>query len=378
MGMIGGGAGSFIGPVHRIAARLDGLVDLVSGAFSSDPALSLETGLREGLDRSRIYGSWQEMLLNESKLPESLRPHFIAIVTPNYLHYRQARMALESGFSVLCDKPLCMTSSEAAELRDIVIRENKLFCLTHNYTGYPMIKKAREMVLSGELGEIRKLTVEYFQGWLSSPLEKKGNKQAAWRTDPSMAGIGGAMADIGTHAFNLAEYVTGLEARSLTAELNTILPGRKLDDDGSVILHFENGACATLLISQVAIGEENNLSIRVYGTRGSLKWQQMEPNTLTVMWPDKPVQLYRTAAAYSVPGPADALHTRLPAGHPEGFIEAFANLYRNFALHLSAMEEHREPDPYKDYPGIKEGLRGILFLEAAVAASNEKVSRKLI
>jgi predicted dehydrogenase len=368
MGMIGGGEGSLIGPVHRMAARLDGMIDLVSGTFSSNPVVSGITGTGEGLENSRIYGSWQEMIAGENRLPEDVRPHFIAIVTPNHLHYGPAKMALEAGFHVLCDKPLCMSVAEAIDLHKTVERTGKLFCLTHNYTGYPMVRRAREMVLGGELGEIRKITVEYFQGWLSSPVETTGNKQASWRADPEKAGIAGAMADIGTHAFNLAEYVSGLQVTALSADLHTLVPGRKLDDDGNVFLEFGKGISGTLLASQIAIGEENNLSIRVYGNKGSITWRQMEPNSLTVMWPDRPIQIYRTGTTFREAGVAAPMHTRLPAGHPEGFIEAFANLYRNFALNIIAAAEGKSNDIMVDYPGIYEGVRGMKFLEAVVAS----------
>lgn len=378
MGMIGGGTGSLIGPVHRMAARLDGLAELVCGAFSSDGAVSAATGEREGLDRSRVYDTWKEMIIRESLLPEDIRPHFITVVTPNHLHYGPAKMALEAGFHVVCDKPLCLSVAEAIDLLRTVEHTGRLFCLTHNYTGYPMVKRAREMVLGGELGTIRKVAVEYFQGWLASPLERRGNRQAEWRSDPARAGVAGAMADIGTHAFNLAEYVSGLEVKALSADLHSVVPGRVLDDDGNVILHFSNGVCGTLLASQVAIGEENNLSIRIYGDRSALNWRQMEPNTLTVMWPDKPVQLIRTGTSFISDGRAAPLHTRMPAGHPEGFIEAFANLYRNFLHHIIAVTEGKNHDLTEDYPGIYEGIRGMKFLEAVVASSLNNSARTTV
>lgn len=368
MGMIGGGTGSLIGPVHRMAARLDGLSELVCGAFSSDPEVSAATGVREGLDSSRVYETWQEMVRKESSLPEDIRPHFISVVTPNHLHYGPAKMALEAGFHVVCDKPLCMSVAEAIDLHETVERTGRLFCLTHNYTGYPMVKRAREMVLGGEIGTVRKVAVEYFQGWLSSPVEKTGNRQATWRSDPARAGIAGAMADIGTHAFNLAEYVSGLEVKALSADLHSVVPGRVLDDDGNVILHFNSGVCGTLLASQIATGEENNLSVRIYGDRESVSWRQMEPNTLMVMWPDKPAQMLRAGTSFTGSGVAAPMHTRIPAGHPEGFIEAFANLYRNFSLHIIAVIEGRSHNIMADYPGIYEGVRGMKFLEAAVAS----------
>lgn len=368
MGMIGGGEGSLIGPVHRMAARLDGLSELVCGAFSSDPAVSQVTGAREGLETSRVYGTWQEMISRESLLPDDIRPHFITIVTPNYLHYGPAKMALEAGFHVVCDKPLCMSAAEAIDLHETVQRTGRLFCLTHNYTGYPMVKRARELILGGEIGTVRKVAVEYFQGWLSSPVETTGNRQAEWRSDPSRAGIAGAMADIGTHAFNLAEYVTGLEVAALSADLHSVVPGRALDDDGNVILHFSSGVSGTLLASQIATGEENNLSVRIYGDRGSISWRQMEPNTLTLMFPDKPVMMLRAGTSFPGQGMAGPMHTRIPAGHPEGFIEAFANLYRNFCRNIIAVMEGRSHVPLEDYPGIHEGVRGMKFLEAVVSS----------
>lgn len=369
MGMIGGGEGSLIGPVHRMAARLDGLAELVCGSFSSDPAVSSASGSKEGLPPTRIYATWQEMIIRESTLPEDIRPHFITIATPNHLHFGPAKMALEAGFHVVCDKPLCMTVAEAKDLQEAVERTGRLFCLTHNYTGYPMVKRAREMVLGGELGEVRKVMVEYLQGWLATPHENTDNRQYTWRSDPSRAGISGAMADIGTHAFNLAEYVTGQQVTALSASLRSVVPGRILDDDGTVSLRFGNSMSGTLLASQVATGEENNLSIRIYGEKGGLIWRQMEPNTLTLLWSDAPVQLVRTGTAFMGSGRAAAMHTRVPAGHPEGFIEAFANLYRNFMMHIMALQEGHKPDVLADYPGIKEGVRGMKFLESAVYSS---------
>ncbi len=369
MGMIGGGEGSMIGPVHRMAARLDGLAELVCGTFSSDPDISLSTGTSEGLPSSRIYTDWKEMIRSEGALPAEVRPDFISIVTPNHLHYGPAKMALEAGFHVICDKPLCMSVAEALDLYETVERTGRLFCLTHNYTGYPMVKRAREMVHAGDIGRVRKVIVEYLQGWLSTPVEMTGNRQAAWRSDPSKAGIAGTMADIGTHAFNLAEYITGDEVVALSADLHSTLQGRKLDDDGTATLTFAGGIRGTLIASQVATGEENNLSIRIYGEKGGIYWRQMEPNTLTVMWPDAPVQLFRTGNSFTVTGPVVAMHARIPAGHPEGFIEAFANLYRNFCMHIRALEEGLQPSETADYPGIHEGVRGMKFLEAAVASS---------
>ncbi len=369
MGMIGGGEGSLIGPVHRMAARLDGLAELVCGSFSSNYDVSLATGAKEGLPESRVYRSWQEMINIESTLKPEVKPHFISIVTPNHLHFSPAKAALEAGFHVVCDKPLCITVAEAAELQETVKQTGRLFCLTHNYTGYPMVKRAREMVTGGEIGKVRKVIVEYLQGWLSSPVETRGNRQAEWRSDPARAGIAGAMADIGTHAFNLAEYMTGEEVTELSARLYSVVAGRMLDDDGTVSLLFRNGATGSLLASQVATGEENNLSIRIYGEKGGITWRQMEPNTLTVSWKEGPVQLVRTGTSFPETGLAAAMHTRIPAGHPEGFIEAFANLYRNFALHIISLAEGRNHTAGADYPGIYEGVRGMKFLRAAVDSS---------
>jgi len=370
MAMIGGGTGSFIGPVHRIAAVMDGLIEISAGAFSSDPLVSEETGKTIGLDPGRVYGGWEEMITMESMLPANLRPHVISIVTPNWLHHKPVMMALEAGFHVICDKPLSISLDEALEIENIVHKKGLLFCLTHNYTGYPMVKKARELVEDGSLGEIRKVAAEYFQGWLSTKMEETGNKQAVWRADPARAGIAGSMADIGTHAFNLAEYITGLKVKSLFASLNRTLPGRKLDDDGSVILDFNEGTKGSLLVSQVATGEENNLRIRIYGSLGGLEWEQMNPNNLLVRWPDRPYEVYRTSSGYIPASSKAGLHSRLPSGHPEGFIEAFANLYRNFAIAVKAYEEGSPYDVSYDFPGIVEGVRGMRFLESVVK-SNE-------
>ena len=369
MAMIGGGIGSFIGPVHVMAAGLDNMIELVAGAFSSDPGTSLRSGIAYGLAGDRVYGSWQDMLEREAGLPHERRPHFICIATPNHLHFKPAMEAIKAGFHIVCDKPLCLTVDEARKLRDALDESNKLFCITHNYTGYPMVRKAREMVRAGELGMIRRVVVEYLQGWLSGKEEDKGNKQAEWRADPAKAGNAGCMGDIGTHAFQLSEYITGKKVERLYSQLSTFVEGRKLDDDGNVILNFEDGIRGSLVASQVALGEENSFSIRVYGSRGSLAWRQMEPNSLVLRWEDRPMQVYRTGTGYEAIGRVAAGHTRLPAGHPEGFIEAFANLYRNFALHLDAYEKGGKPEPDYDYPGIEDGLRGMQFLEAVVRSS---------
>lgn len=368
MGMVGGGQGAFIGAVHRMAAALDGEIELVCGAFSSDPAKSKASGEALYLPASRVYGSYEEMVQREKQLPEGERMDFVSIVTPNHLHFGPAKAALENGFSVVCDKPLCFSMEEAYELQRLVRHSGLLFALTHNYTGYPMVKQARAMVRNGELGKIRKIVVEYPQGWLSTKLEGSGQKQASWRTDPQRSGIAGSMGDIGTHAENLAEYITGLQITELCADLSTFVPGRLLDDDGNVLLRFDNGAKGVLHASQISAGEENNLNIRVYGEKGGLEWHQMEPNSLIVKWLDKPKQVLRTGVGDL--SPEAAAHTRIPAGHPEGYLEAFANIYRNFAICLRARLQGREPDPiYQDFPTVDDGLRGMRFIQRVVESS---------
>lgn len=371
MGMVGGGRGAFIGAVHRMAAALDGEIELVCGAFSSDPERSKLSGADLGLPPERVYGSYKEMIERESKLPEDQRMDFISIVTPNHVHYRPAVMALENGFHVVCDKPLCFNMEEALHLETLVKRSGLLFALTHNYTGYPMVKQARAMIRNGDIGEIRKVVVEYPQGWLSTKVEDTGSKQASWRTDPARSGVAGAMGDIGTHAENLAEYITGLQITELCADLSTFVEGRLLDDDGNVLLRFGNGAKGILHASQICAGEENNLNIRIYGTKGGLQWFQMEPNSLYVKWLDKPMEVLRTGVGNLYP---EAMaHTRIPAGHPEGYLEAFANIYRNFAICLRARLEGKEPDPvYMDFPTVSDGVRGMRFIGRVVYAGSSE------
>jgi predicted dehydrogenase len=365
MGMVGGGIGAFIGAVHRMAAALDGEIELVCGAFSSDPDKSRASGAQLGLPPARVYARFSDMIEGELQLPEGERMQFVSIVTPNHLHFAPARMALENGFHVICDKPLCFNMEEAHTLEALVARTGLLFALTHNYTGYPMVKQARQMIRHGEIGAVRKVVVEYPQGWLSTQLEASGQKQAAWRTDPARSGIAGAMGDIGTHAENLAEYMTGLQIAEMCADISIMVPGRQLDDDGNVLLRFNNGARGILHASQISAGEENDLNIRVYGEKGGLHWRQMEPNTLTVKWLDKPTQVYRTGVGNLYPE-AQA-HTRIPAGHPEGYLEAFANIYRNFALCLRARLDGAEPDPiYADFPTVSDGVRGMHFIEKVI------------
>ncbi len=369
MGMVGGGRGAFIGAVHRMAAALDGEIELVCGAFSSNPEKSKASGADLHLPPERSYGSYAEMIERERELPEGERMDFVSIVTPNHVHFGPAKMALENGFHVVCDKPLSFNMEEAFELQRLVRETGLLFALTHNYTGYPMVKQARAMVRNGDIGEIRKVVVEYPQGWLSTKLEDSEQKQASWRTDPGRSGIAGAMGDIGTHAENLAEYITGLEISEMCADLSTFVDGRLLDDDGNVLLRFDNGAKGVLHASQISAGEENNLNIRIYGTKAGLEWRQQEPNTLLVKWLDKSMEVYRTGVGALYPE-AQA-HTRIPAGHPEGYLEAFANIYRNFAYCLQARLEGRKPDPlYEDFPSVDDGVRGMRFIERVVTSSN--------
>lgn len=367
MGMIGGGPGAFIGAVHRLAAQMDGQITLVAGAFSSDGGKSKQAGRDLFLDPARVYGSYQEMIQREKELPEGDRIDFVSIVTPNHVHFDPARLALESGFDVVIDKPMTFDLQEARALEALVEKTGLLFCLTHTYTGYPMVKEARHLVASGKLGRIRKIYVEYPQGWLATPLEKEGNKQASWRTDPNKSGLAGCMGDIGTHAANLAEYVSSLEIVALCADIETVVPGRALDDDGAVLLRFQQEATGVLVATQVATGEENCIKVRVYGDKGGLEWKQDEANTLLVKWPDRPTEIWRTGG----PGTsAIALHnTRTPAGHPEGYLEAFANLYRNFGLCLRARLDGKAPEPaWQDFPGVRDGVRGMLFIEKVIAS----------
>jgi predicted dehydrogenase len=373
MGMVGGGPGAFIGAVHRIAANIDGEIELVCGAFSSDPQKSKQAGEQLYLQPSRVYGSYKEMIKAEKSLPADQRMDFVSIVTPNHVHFEPAKLALESGFHVVLDKPMTLTLKEAKQLKEIVEKTGNLLCLTHTYAGYPMVKQARQMVKSGVLGKIRKVYVEYPQGWLSTFLEGSDQKQAAWRTDPKRSGIAGAMGDIGTHAFNMAEYVSGLKVTKICADLNVVVKGRKLDDDGAVLMKLDNGASAVLFATQIAAGEENNVKVRVYGEKGGVIWQQDDANTLLVKWLDKPAEILRAGGNY--PNLSSyALHNcRTPGGHPEGYLEAFANHYRNFALCVKAKAMKKKPKPeWLDFPGLEEGVRGMAFIENVVASGKTK------
>jgi predicted dehydrogenase len=367
MGMIGGGPDAFIGAIHRTAALMDGEIELVSGAFSSDPQKSKATGDKLSLDPSRVYGSYTEMMEKEKELPDGVRMDFVSIVTPNHLHFEPAKMALERGFHVVLDKPMTFDLAEAKELEKIVEKSGNYFCLTHTYTGYPMVKEARQQVSSGKLGAVRKVFVTYPQGWLSGFLEATENKQASWRTDPSKSGKAGSMGDIGTHAFNLAEFVTDLKVTQLCADLNIVVPGRKLDDDGAALLKFDNGASGVLVASQVLAGEENDLTIKVYGERGGLEWKHSDANTLLLKFPDKPAEIWRAGTGYLS---AVAKHnSRTPSGHPEGYLEAFANHYRNFSLCVKARLKGEQPkEEWLDFPSVKEGIRGMAFIDTVIAS----------
>jgi predicted dehydrogenase len=372
MGMVGGGEGAFIGAVHRMAAALDGEIELVCGAFSSDPERSRRSGAALYLPPERVYDGYHTMMAAEASLPAEQRMQFVAIVTPNHQHFPVAEAALRAGFHVLSDKPATLNLREALQLREVVAETGLLYGLTHTYTGYPLVKEARARVAAGELGKIRKVVVEYPQGWLADRQEDSGNKQAVWRLDPSQAGVSSCMGDIGVHAANLAEYVSGLAITQICSDLTAFVPGRTLDDDGAVLLRFDNGARGVLHASQVSVGEENALSIRVYGEQGGLEWQQQEPNTLWLKWPDRPTQMLRTGGAYL--SELAAANTRTPMGHPEGYLEAFANLYVAFAGQVRALEfGHAADERAADCPGVDAAVRGMTFIELAVAASNSDV-----
>jgi predicted dehydrogenase len=390
MGMIGGSLEGFIGAVHRRGAALDGEVELVCGAFSSNPEKSKATGEALYLDENRVYGSYEEMILKEKELPEGERMDFVSIVVPNHVHFPAAKFALENGFHVVMDKPVTLTTQEAKDLKVILEKSGLLFALTHNYTAYPMVKEAKQLVKNGTIGEIRKVIVEYPQGWLYHLLEASGQKQADWRTDPERCGAAGGVGDIGTHAENLAEYITGLEITELCADLSIFVEGRRLDDDANILLRFNNGAKGVLHNSQICHGEEKDLNIRIYGSKGGLKWRQMEPNTLELTNQDTGSRIIRTGVG-NLSEHAQA-HTRQPAGHPEGYIETFASIYRNFAMALRdrwgtaaekasggglggrAASGSYNADVY-DFPGIDDGLRGMGFIQTVVKSANDDVNK---
>jgi len=370
MGMVGGGKQAFIGAVHRMAANLDGLIELCCGALSSNPENAIASGKELFLPEDRIYTTYQEMIIAESKLPESKRMHFVSIVTPNHLHFEPAMLALENGFHVLIDKPIAFSLAEAKALKQKAAATGLMICLTHTYSGYPMVKQAKQMVASGDFGKIRKVVVEYPQGWLSLPAPSD-NKQAAWRADPAKSGISGCMADVGTHAAHLAEYISGLQITKICADLSIVVKDRLLDDDGNVLLKFNNGANGILMASQIAAGEENAVKIYVYGEKGGLEWHQMEPNTLTIKWLDQPMQVYRTGNGYN--SDIAKYNTRIPSGHPEGYLEAFANIYKNFAQTIAAKKSGENPSAAMlDFPNAEDGVRGMAFIENVVASSKSE------
>jgi len=371
--MIGGGSDAFIGAIHRYAFNMDGQVEIVAGALSINPEIAVSSGHQLFLDKERIYTDYKTMLEKEATMPADKRIDFVSIVTPNFVHYAPAIMALEKGFNVVIEKPITFSLEEAKNLKAKVQETGLTLLLTHTYTGYPMVKQARQMLKNGALGKIRKVYVEYPQGWLSTLKESEGNPQASWRTDPKKSGIAGAMGDIGTHAFNMAEYVTGSGVTKLCSDLNIVVKGRMLDDDGAVFLKFDNGASGVLMATQIAAGEENNIKIRVYCEKGGLEWRHDDPNTLLVKWLDKPTEVYRAGTGYLT---SYATHnSRTPAGHPEGYLEAFSNLYRNFSLTVRAKINGEKPkEEWLDFPGVEEGIRGMAFIENVVASSksNEK------
>ena len=375
MGMIGGGKDAFIGAIHRLAFNMDGLVEIVCGALSINPAIAKESGEALFLSPERTYLNFEEMLDKESQLPNDMRMDFVTIVTPNFAHFAPAKMALQKGFNVVIEKPITFNLAEAIELKQIVKQTGLMLCLTHTYSGYPMVKQAKAMVNDGVLGKVRKVWVEYPQGWLSKLSEREGNAQAAWRTDPTKSGKAGCIGDIGTHAAHLAEYITGLKISHLCADLNVMVPGRALDDDGNVLLKFNNGAAGVLMASQVAAGEENALKIRIYGEKGGLEWAQHEPNTLLVKWLDAPTQILRAGGNYGDRLSSYAVsNCRTPGGHPEGYLEAFANIYRNFAVTLGAkIDGTTAPKEAADFPGVEDGIRGMAFIDTVVASGQSEV-----
>ncbi len=367
MGMVGGGTDAFIGAVHRLAALMDNQIELVCGCFSINPEISKSSGKSYFLPDNRVYETYQEMFEKESKLPEGERMDFVSIVTPNFLHFDPAMTALDNGFNVVLDKPMTFTLDEAIKLKKKIVETGLTFALTHVYSGYPAVKHAKQMIADGKLGKIRKIFVEYPQGWLSSKLEDTGNPQASWRTDPKRSGKAGCMGDIGTHVHHLAEYMTGLKVTELCAELNIFVPNRLLDDDGAALLRFDNGAKGVLMATQIAAGEENAIRIRIYGDKGGIDWEQMEPNTLRVKWLGQPMQVLRVGT--SLDSAIAAHNTRVPGGHPEGYLEAFANIYRNFSLTVRAKANGEKPTvEMLDFPGVEDGIRGMQFIDTVVKA----------
>ena len=372
MGMIGGGMGSFIGAIHRNAAFLDNKIELVSGCFSSSFENSLQTGNDLYLDKDRIYKSFEEMLSKESTLSKSDRIDIVSIVTPNHLHFNPAMMALEKGFPVIIDKPLSFNSIESKKLLQKVDETGLPFAVTHTYTGYPMVKEAKYLIKSEKIGKLRKVAVEYPQGWLTTRLESTDNKQASWRTDPKKSGKAGSMGDIGTHAANMVEYITGKKILKLFSKVNIFVGGRPLEDDGNVLISLENNIEGNLMTSQVATGEENDLKIRVWGEEGGIEWKHSDPNSLILKLNGSPNQIYRAGVDNSYLSDFALVNCRTPSGHPEGFIEAFANIYRNFAYSVNNFYSNKKDNPLYDYPTVREGHRGMRFIDAVIESSDKK------
>ena len=372
MGMVGGGKDAFIGAIHRYALNMDGLIELSCGALSINPDIAKDSGRSLFLPEDRTYLTYEEMMKKEASMPENKRIDFVTIVTPNFAHFAPAIAALENGFNVVIEKPITFTLDEAKQLKKKVDETGLLLCLTHTYSGYPMVKQARNMVQSGAFGKIRKIYVEYPQGWLSKLTEREGNAQAAWRTDPKKSGKSGCMSGIGTIAAHLAEYISGQKISKLCAALNIVVEGRALDDDGAVLLQFDQGATGVLMASQIAAGEENALKIRMYGEKGGIEWAQQEPNTLLVKWLEQPMQTLRAGANYTDRLSSFATQNcRTPGGHPEGYLEAFANIYRNFALTLShKLDGKQTTKEMLDFPKVEEGIRGMAFIENVVKSNH--------
>jgi predicted dehydrogenase len=374
MGMVGGGSDAFIGAIHRLASLMDNQIELVCGCFSINPEISISSGKSYFLPADRVYQSFKEMFEHEVKLPEGERMDFVTIVTPNFAHFEPAMMALDNGFNVVLDKPITFTLDEAKQLKVKVKETGLTLALTHTYSGYPAVKEARERVRRGDFGKIRKIFVEYPQGWLSSKLEDTGNSQASWRTDPKRSGKSGCMGDIGTHAHHLAEYVSGLKTIEICADLNRFVPGRPLDDDGAAFLRFDNGARGVLIATQIATGEENAIKLKVYGDKGGLEWLQHEPNSLYVKWSDRPTEIIRVGQGYM--SDIAKHNTRVPAGHPEGYIEAFANIYRNFSLTVRAKMNNETPKAeWLDFPTVEDGIRGMQFIDTMVESGYDEKTK---
>lgn len=367
MGMIGGGGNAMIGPIHLRAALMDNDIELVCGCFSRNYQTSLITGRAWYVPENRIYRDFKEMLEKESSLPKEERMDFVAIVTPNKVHYKQAALALDLGFDVVLDKPMTFSLEEALKLQEKIEKTGLTLALTHTYSAYPAVKEMKTRIAEGQLGKLRRIYVEYTQGWLSQRIELEGGNNAGWRTDPTQSGKGGCVGDIGTHAWHLSEYITGEKVTELCAELNTFVEGRPIDDDAAAFLHYTNGVHGVLHATQIAAGEENRLAIRIYGEKGGFDWQQMEPNTLIARWADRPAEIIRTGNGYM--NSLSKWNTRTPGGHPEGYIEAFANIYRNFSKTIRAKKNGENPKPeFLDFPNVYDGVRGLQFIETMVAA----------